>query len=201
MECGDLEVERRVEERVAQFAGWASKHPGKKGQVCLSFYEKRQRQSWFRCALCAGGGLAAGVQHRAGGGSRHPPRAHPISPHLAPPNQCSTAEERLYWEQWLIDVSVAPQPQAPEPEEGSDAAAASALRARRRQRVQAALEEALTAIVQHGGCWAGARGVCTREPAWLGGLEAASCRAQPAAALPACPCLRLPHPPARLPLQ
>lgn len=106
VECGDAEVSRRVEERIAQFHSWVQKNPGKRGQVCLSFYEKRQRQSWF-----------------------------------------STSEERLYWEQWLIDVQVL-GPSPPDFEE-QQAFAASSLRAQRRQRVQAALEECLTAVVRH----------------------------------------------------
>ena len=58
MECGDPEVGRRVEERAAAFAAWALRNPGKRGQVRLSFYEKRQRQSWFRCAAAADAGRA-----------------------------------------------------------------------------------------------------------------------------------------------
>ena len=52
----------------------------------------------------------------------------------------STAEERLYWEQWLLDVSALPPP-PPEYEEGN-VFAASSLRAQRRQRVQVGAEGA-----------------------------------------------------------
>ncbi|PSC69772.1 Meiotically up-regulated 66 [Micractinium conductrix] len=106
VECGDAEVSRRVDEHIAQFLAWLQRNPGKRGQVCLSFYEKRQRQSWF-----------------------------------------STAEERVYWEQWLIDVQPLALP-APEFEE-REALAAAQLRTQRRARVQAAIEECLTSIVRH----------------------------------------------------
>lgn len=105
VECGDPEVSRKVEEKIGQFGAWVQRNPGKRGQVCLSFYEKRQRQSWF-----------------------------------------STAEERLYWEQWVLEVAVAEPP--PAEFEEQQAFAASSLRAQRRQRLQAAIEEGLTCIVR-----------------------------------------------------
>ncbi|KAI3426852.1 hypothetical protein D9Q98_006798 [Chlorella vulgaris] len=105
VECGDAEAARRIEEKVTQFVSWAQRNPGTRGQVCLSFYEKRQRQSWF-----------------------------------------STSEERLYWEQWVVEVAVVEPP--PAEFEEQQAFAASALRSQRRQRVQAAIEEGLTGIVR-----------------------------------------------------
>ncbi|KAL4419641.1 hypothetical protein ABPG77_008582 [Micractinium sp. CCAP 211/92] len=106
VECGDPEVSKRVEEKIGQFHSWVQKNPGKRGQVCLSFYEKRQRQSWF-----------------------------------------STAEERFYWEQWLIDIQVLGP--APAEFEEQQTIAATSLRAQRRQRAQAAIEECLTSVVRH----------------------------------------------------
>ncbi|KAK2076381.1 hypothetical protein QBZ16_000906 [Prototheca wickerhamii] len=45
--CGDAEVDRKVDEKVAQFTTWLEKNPGKRAQVCLRFYEKRQKAAWF----------------------------------------------------------------------------------------------------------------------------------------------------------
>ena len=59
---------------------------------------------------------------------------HLITLAHAPSLVCSTAEERLYWEQWLVDVTVLPPP--PADFEERNAFAASSLRAQRRQRVQ-----------------------------------------------------------------
>jgi hypothetical protein len=62
----------------------------------------------------------------------------------------STAEERLHWEQWAVEVSVAEPP--PAEFEEQQAFAAGSLRAARRARLQAAIEEALAGIVRDGGC-------------------------------------------------
>ena len=77
-----------------------------------------------------------------------PPCPRPSSP--SPPHPChlSTAEERLYWEQWVLEVAVAEPPPAEFEEQQSS------LRAQRRQRLQAAIEEGLTCIVRAGGCCA-----------------------------------------------
>ena len=54
VECGDPEVSRKVEERIAALhQSWVLRSGGggsgaAGGQVRLSFYEKRQRQTWFR---------------------------------------------------------------------------------------------------------------------------------------------------------
>ena len=73
-----------------------------------------------------------------------------------PPSR-STHEERLYWEQWLLDISIlggggppGASSAAAAAFEEQDSLAADSLRAQRRQRVQAAVEECLTAIVRHG---------------------------------------------------
>lgn len=48
VQCGDTELEKKIEEKVEQFCSWAEKHPNKKGQILLSFYEVKNKQaSWF----------------------------------------------------------------------------------------------------------------------------------------------------------
>ncbi|CAL9109858.1 unnamed protein product [Musa acuminata var. zebrina] len=46
--CGDHEIEKKIDEKIDQFIGWVEKHPNRKGQVCLSFYEvKNKHATWF----------------------------------------------------------------------------------------------------------------------------------------------------------
>lgn len=33
VQCGDVEVEKKIEEKISQFIAWAEKHPNRKGQV------------------------------------------------------------------------------------------------------------------------------------------------------------------------
>ncbi|KAF4393138.1 hypothetical protein CsatB_024419 [Cannabis sativa] len=48
VQCGDLEIEKKIEEKIEQFISWVEKHPNKKSQICLSFYEVKNKQaSWF----------------------------------------------------------------------------------------------------------------------------------------------------------
>ncbi|XP_077233115.1 meiotically up-regulated protein [Tasmannia lanceolata] len=48
VQCGDAEVEKKIEEKIDQFIGWVEKHPNKKSQICLSFYELKNKQAtWF----------------------------------------------------------------------------------------------------------------------------------------------------------
>lgn len=48
VQCGDVELERKIEEKIDQFVAWVEKHPDKKGQVFLSFFETKNKQSsWF----------------------------------------------------------------------------------------------------------------------------------------------------------
>jgi autophagy-related protein 101 len=48
VQCGDASIEKKIEERIDHFCGWVEKHPARKGQVCLSFYnEKKSKQIWF----------------------------------------------------------------------------------------------------------------------------------------------------------
>ncbi|URE28834.1 hypothetical protein MUK42_18242 [Musa troglodytarum] len=46
--CGDHEIEKKIDEKIDQFVGWVEKHPNRKGQICLSFYEvKNKHATWF----------------------------------------------------------------------------------------------------------------------------------------------------------
>ncbi|MQL95198.1 hypothetical protein Taro_027868, partial [Colocasia esculenta] len=48
VQCGNAEIEKKIEEKVDNFYGWMEKHPNKKGQILLSFYElKNKHGSWF----------------------------------------------------------------------------------------------------------------------------------------------------------
>ncbi|XP_008792602.1 autophagy-related protein 101 [Phoenix dactylifera] len=66
VQCGDAEVERKIEEKIGEFMNKVEKHPNRKSQICLSFYEIKNKQAtWF-----------------------------------------SNKVERLYWEQWYINLHV-----------------------------------------------------------------------------------------------
>ncbi|KAL5557131.1 hypothetical protein UlMin_039367 [Ulmus minor] len=68
VQCGDSEIEKKIDEKIEQFISWVEKHPNKKSQICLSFYEIKNKQpSWFN------------------------------------------KTERLYWEQWYINLNIVPQ--------------------------------------------------------------------------------------------
>ncbi|XP_015890077.1 autophagy-related protein 101 isoform X2 [Ziziphus jujuba] len=48
VQCGDSELEKKIDEKIEQFISWVEKHPNKKSQICLSFYEVKNKQpSWF----------------------------------------------------------------------------------------------------------------------------------------------------------
>jgi len=48
VQCGDPDLERKIEEKIDQFVSWVEKHPNKKSQMCLSFYEDRNKPAvWF----------------------------------------------------------------------------------------------------------------------------------------------------------
>lgn len=66
VQCGDAELEKKIDEKIEHFISWADKHPNKKCQICLSFYEVRNKQ-WCRF---------------------------------------SNKIERIYWEQWHINLHV-----------------------------------------------------------------------------------------------
>ncbi|XP_020691072.1 autophagy-related protein 101 isoform X1 [Dendrobium catenatum] len=64
--CGDADLDKKIEEKIDQFMIWVEKHPNRKCQVSLSFYEVKNKQpTWF-----------------------------------------SNRIERLYWEQWHINLHV-----------------------------------------------------------------------------------------------
>ncbi|ERN10144.1 autophagy-related protein 101 isoform X2 [Amborella trichopoda] len=48
VQCGDPDVEKKLEEKIDQFIAWVEKHPNKKSQMCISFYEIKNKQAaWF----------------------------------------------------------------------------------------------------------------------------------------------------------
>lgn len=48
VQCGDVELEKKIDEKIDQFIGWVEKHPNKKSQICLAFYEVKNKQmAWF----------------------------------------------------------------------------------------------------------------------------------------------------------
>ncbi|KAK3003823.1 hypothetical protein RJ639_018102, partial [Escallonia herrerae] len=48
VQCGDTELEKKIDEKIEQFIDRVEKHPNKKNQICLSFYEVKNKQpSWF----------------------------------------------------------------------------------------------------------------------------------------------------------
>ncbi|GKU99025.1 hypothetical protein SLEP1_g11940 [Rubroshorea leprosula] len=72
VQCGDVELEKKIDEKIGHFISWVEKHPNKKSQICLSFYEVKNKQaSWF-----------------------------------------TNKTERLYWEEWYINLNVTQHPRA-----------------------------------------------------------------------------------------
>ncbi|XAR60218.1 hypothetical protein NMG60_11033491 [Bertholletia excelsa] len=48
VQCGDVELEKKIDEKIEQFVDRVEKHANKKNQICLSFYEVKNKQgSWF----------------------------------------------------------------------------------------------------------------------------------------------------------
>uniref|UniRef100_A0A5B7AUP5 Autophagy-related protein 101 n=1 Tax=Davidia involucrata TaxID=16924 RepID=A0A5B7AUP5_DAVIN len=48
VQCGDVELEKKIDEKIDQFIDKVEKHPNKKNQICLSFYEVKNKQAtWF----------------------------------------------------------------------------------------------------------------------------------------------------------
>ncbi|XP_015065084.1 autophagy-related protein 101 isoform X2 [Solanum pennellii] len=48
MQCSDFVIERKVDEKITQFIDKVKKHPNQKHQICVSFYESKNKQtSWF----------------------------------------------------------------------------------------------------------------------------------------------------------
>ena len=40
-------MDARVSSKVSEVQSWVDRNPGKRAQVCLSFYERRQHHGWF----------------------------------------------------------------------------------------------------------------------------------------------------------
>ncbi|KAL3378491.1 hypothetical protein AABB24_004420 [Solanum stoloniferum] len=48
MQCNDVVIERKIDEKITQFINKVKKHPNQKHQICVSFYESKNKQtSWF----------------------------------------------------------------------------------------------------------------------------------------------------------
>uniref|UniRef100_A0A0E0BS79 Autophagy-related protein 101 n=1 Tax=Oryza glumipatula TaxID=40148 RepID=A0A0E0BS79_9ORYZ len=48
VQCGLPDLEKEVDEKINQFIAWVEKHPNRRSQVCLSFFdEKNKNPSWF----------------------------------------------------------------------------------------------------------------------------------------------------------
>ncbi|XP_057491959.1 autophagy-related protein 101-like [Actinidia eriantha] len=48
VQCGNVELEKKIDEKIDQFIDRVEKHPNKKNQICLSFYEVKNKQAvWF----------------------------------------------------------------------------------------------------------------------------------------------------------
>ncbi|KAL6623149.1 hypothetical protein ACP70R_018256 [Stipagrostis hirtigluma subsp. patula] len=48
VQCGLPELEKEVDEKIDQFIAWVEKHPNRRSQVCLSFFdEKNKHPGWF----------------------------------------------------------------------------------------------------------------------------------------------------------
>lgn len=45
--CNDTAVDNKIEDKINSICAWIQKNQGNPLGVCLSFYEKRERQSWF----------------------------------------------------------------------------------------------------------------------------------------------------------
>ncbi|XP_010547510.1 PREDICTED: autophagy-related protein 101 [Tarenaya hassleriana] len=113
VQCGEIEVEKKIDEKIEQFMSWVDKHPNKKSQICLSFYEVKSKQpSWFTNKI-----------------------------------------ERLYWEQWYINLNVT-QPAKSQTSKSHhskvviDPGEASEERSARRTMLEASLQEVLFQIIK-----------------------------------------------------
>ncbi|XVE87196.1 hypothetical protein DITRI_Ditri18aG0096800 [Diplodiscus trichospermus] len=101
VQCGDDELEKKIDEKIEHFISWVEKHPNKKSQICLSFYEVKSKQpSWF-----------------------------------------TNKTERLYWEQWYVNLNVTQHPK-------SHSESASEDRSSRRAALEASLREVLFQIIK-----------------------------------------------------
>ncbi|CAO2830810.1 unnamed protein product [Amaranthus hypochondriacus] len=112
VQCVDLELEKKIDEKIDQFICWVEKHPNKKSQICLSFYEvKSNKAIWF-----------------------------------------SNKVERLYWEQWYINLNVVqhhkPISSKSHVSKVVDSEGASEERSVRRAAIEGSLREVLFQIIK-----------------------------------------------------
>ncbi|CAH8362062.1 unnamed protein product [Eruca vesicaria subsp. sativa] len=48
VQCGEIEVEKKIDDRIDHFIAWIDKHPNnKKPQLCVSFYKAKSKQPWY----------------------------------------------------------------------------------------------------------------------------------------------------------
>ena len=47
MQCGDFELEKKIDEKIEQFISWVEKHPNKKSQVCNLPMTLRIKKMWL----------------------------------------------------------------------------------------------------------------------------------------------------------
>ncbi|OAY84629.1 autophagy-related protein 101-like [Ananas comosus] len=48
VQCGDPEIEKKIEDKIDEFINKVDKHPNRRSQICLSFYDTKNKQpSWF----------------------------------------------------------------------------------------------------------------------------------------------------------
>ncbi|PWZ26231.1 hypothetical protein Zm00014a_032078 [Zea mays] len=48
VQCGLPELEKEVDEKIDQFSAWVEKHPNRRSQICLSFFDEKHRHpGWF----------------------------------------------------------------------------------------------------------------------------------------------------------
>ncbi|CAD6251161.1 unnamed protein product [Miscanthus lutarioriparius] len=45
VQCGLPELEKEVDEKIDQFTAWVEKHPNRRSQICLSFFDEKQTPS------------------------------------------------------------------------------------------------------------------------------------------------------------
>ena len=158
--CADTALERAVEGRIDAFVSWADNNPGKKGTVCLSFYERRSKQTWcaargpcygFEVCTCefpAAWQPSVALDHSA---SRPCPKQSEASITTKQTTKhdirYGSQEERLFWEQWRLPIVLQERPSAPLPSpaagattSGAPAAAEAAGRAEQLAGVQRALQ-------------------------------------------------------------
>ncbi|CAI5504973.1 unnamed protein product [Closterium sp. Naga37s-1] len=126
VQCGDAEVERQIEEKIGQFSLWLEKNPTKKGQICLSFFEKRRPITSSSSSATSSGGNTAGTKSGSssktsstnsssgggsgntsggsgGGSTRKDAAASWLSASAA---RLSLGSDKITWEQWIIPVSL-----------------------------------------------------------------------------------------------